>query len=394
MAVSCRLSVLIMVILGTSIHKSNACRFAELLQGHRIEGPHHGRDLLAFVDVNNTGKAEALATSDERLKATVESIDAYVKKAGKINIADLVTPVGQYTDAAVFWNEATLVGKYLPGAIAYTIKSIPDLLEDARQATVTKWENDAAMAHLDPTYLTIFQTLKSVINPTITGLALRLGFHDCGTYDPNAKVKGGANGSIRYEFDWPSNAGLQRFIWPSIWAAKQQLDKTLPTPVSYADLCSIAGAVGVYLTHGPLINVGYGRPDVDGPDPFQGVGSNTNQQRDYPIQQIINEWEFYGFDLETLVVLSGGHAIGFSASTNPQGTISSNSRYFSSRYYRQVILGDAFFGSDRALADNPATLKIVEELAADNLLFYQKFTDAYKNLTWLGVDPSVKRLGL
>jgi hypothetical protein len=77
-----------------------------------------------------------------------------------------------------------------------------------------------------------------------------------------------------------------------------------------------------------------------------------------------------------------------------QGTISSNSRYFSSRYYRQVILGDAFFGSDRALADNPATLKIVEELAADNLLFYQKFTDAYKNLTWLGVDPSVKRLGL
>jgi hypothetical protein len=42
MAVSCRLSVLIMVILGTSIHKSNACRFAELLQGHRIEGglPH------------------------------------------------------------------------------------------------------------------------------------------------------------------------------------------------------------------------------------------------------------------------------------------------------------------------------------------------------------------
>ena len=64
----------------------------------------------------------------------------------------------------------------------------------------------------------------------------------------------------------------------------------LPKPVSYADLCAIAGAVGVYQTHGPLINVGYGRPDVTGPDPFQGVGSNTNQQRDYPIQEIINEW--------------------------------------------------------------------------------------------------------
>ena len=73
-------------------------------------------------------------------------------------------------------------------------------------------------------------------------------------------------------------------------AAKQVLDRTLPNPVSYADLCAIAGAVGVYATKGPLINVGYGRPDATSPDPFQGVGSNTNQQRDYPIQEIINEW--------------------------------------------------------------------------------------------------------
>ena len=75
-----------------------------------------------------------------------------------------------------------------------------------------------------------------------------------------------------------------------VQASKQVLDRMLPSPVSYADLCAIAGAVGVYNTHGPLINVGYGRRDVDGPDPFQGVGSNTNQQRDYPIQEIINEW--------------------------------------------------------------------------------------------------------
>ena len=75
-----------------------------------------------------------------------------------------------------------------------------------------------------------------------------------------------------------------------VQASKQVLDRTLAHPVSYADLCAIAGAVGVYATHGPLMNVGYGRPDVDGPDPFQGVGSNTNQQRDYPIQEIIDEW--------------------------------------------------------------------------------------------------------
>ena len=44
-----------------------------------------------------------------------------------------------------------------------------------------------------------------------------------------------------------------------------------------------------------------------------------------------------------------------------QGTISANSRYFSVQYYRQIILGDAFFGSDKALADNNSTLAIVEQ---------------------------------
>ena len=71
--------------------------------------------------------------------------------------------------------------------------------------------------------------------------------------------------------------------------------------------------------------------------------------------------------------------------------MSSNSRCFNSRYYK--LSSSAMLFSTQ-IANNPATLKIVEKLAADNLLFYQKVTDAYKNLTWLGVDPSVKRLGL
>ena len=77
-----------------------------------------------------------------------------------------------------------------------------------------------------------------------------------------------------------------------------------------------------------------------------------------------------------------------------QGTISANSRYFSVKYYRQIILGDAFFGSDKALADNNGTLAIVEQLAADQDLFYKKFTDHFFKLTWLGVDPNVTRHGL
>ena len=42
------------------------------------------------------------------------------------------------------------------------------------------------------TYSQVFHVLRHAINPTITGLALRLAFHDAGTYDPSStKSKGG-----------------------------------------------------------------------------------------------------------------------------------------------------------------------------------------------------------
>ena len=89
-------------------------------------------------------------------------------------------------------------------------------------------------------------------------------------------------------------------------AVKQALDDALGTPTSYADLMAISGAAAIFNTNGPLINVGYGRPDVDGPDPFQGVGSNTNQQRDYPIQALIDEWGKLPEEPVVLVILSTG----------------------------------------------------------------------------------------
>ena len=60
----------------------------------------------------------------------------------------------------------------------------------------------------------------------------------------------------------------------------------------------------------------------------------------------------------------------------------------------QIIRGDAFFGSDNALADNPATYDLVKAYAADNELWYQKFSAAFFKLTWLGVNASVPQLGL
>ena len=60
----------------------------------------------------------------------------------------------------------------------------------------------------------------------------------------------------------------------------------------------------------------------------------------------------------------------------------------------QVIRGDAFFGSDNGLADNPDTYELVKAYAADNELFLQRFSAAFFKLSWLGVNSSVPQLGL
>ena len=43
----------------------------------------------------------------------------------------------------------------------------------------------------DPTYAMIFSVLNKAINPTITGLALRLAFHDAGTWNAKTRPVGG-----------------------------------------------------------------------------------------------------------------------------------------------------------------------------------------------------------
>ena len=43
----------------------------------------------------------------------------------------------------------------------------------------------------DQTFVTMFKALEANINPTVTGLALRLSFHDAATWNPYSPNKGG-----------------------------------------------------------------------------------------------------------------------------------------------------------------------------------------------------------
>lgn len=111
-------------------------------------GDHHGRELLALHPTNNTGKDEAVHNSLKRYGATAESFAEYVRKHGYVNVQDLITPVGNYTDLEYLWDSAQLVSKYLPGAVHYTIQSIPEMLEAVKKSLELDISNMVEFAHL------------------------------------------------------------------------------------------------------------------------------------------------------------------------------------------------------------------------------------------------------
>ena len=49
---------------------------------------------------------------------------------------------------------------------------------------------------------------------------------------------------------------------------------------------------------------------------------------------------------------------------------------FSNHYYQNILLGNAFFQSDRALGNSAATRPYVVAYAADNAMFFRNFTCA------------------
>ena len=46
-----------------------------------------------------------------------------------------------------------------------------------------------------------------------------------------------ANGSIRFEFDWPSNGGLQRFAFPLVWVSPRACSCPHVTPAPTLSAC-------------------------------------------------------------------------------------------------------------------------------------------------------------
>ena len=51
-------------------------------------------------------------------------------------------------DATVYWDAKTELSRYIPGAIAYSVKSIPAIIRQMEEMAQTKISNDIASANL------------------------------------------------------------------------------------------------------------------------------------------------------------------------------------------------------------------------------------------------------
>ncbi|OAY33793.1 peroxidase 10 [Manihot esculenta] len=134
---------------------------------------------------------------------------------------------------------------------------------------------------------------------------LRLHFHDC--------FVNGCDGSLLLDGENVEKNGLANRNsargFEAIDNIKANLEKACPATVSCADILAIVAREAVYLTGGPFWNVPLGRRD--------GLTSSqnaANQQLPSPFESLENitaKFTSKGLDLKDVVVLSGGHTLGF-----------------------------------------------------------------------------------
>ncbi|XP_078432402.1 ascorbate peroxidase 6 isoform X2 [Wolffia australiana] len=226
--------------------------------------------------------------------------------------------------------------------------------------------------------------LRKVLSKAKAAGALRLAFHDAGTFDMNDNT-GGMNGSIILELDRPENAGLNRSV-KALGKAKSELDKV--QDLSWADLIAAAGSEAVALCGGPFIPVQFGRVDASSPDPEGKLPEETLGAAD--LKKSFSE---KGFTTQELVVLSGAHTLGGKGFGSPV--------IFDNAYYKVLLerpwaaappTGPSSMStmigiqSDHALVEDTECLRWINIYAADQERFFDDFKKAYIKLVNTGAS--------
>ncbi|KAL0450305.1 UNVERIFIED_CONTAM: Peroxidase 10 [Sesamum latifolium] len=240
--------------------------------------------------------------------------------------------------------------------------------------------------------------LSAIVNETrIAASLLRLHFHDCfvDEFSPRFEV---------------------------IDAIKENVEKACPSTVSCTDILTLAARDAVFLTGGPFWPVALGRRDgltanetaanTDLPSPFE------------PLENITAKFVAKGLDLKDMVVLSGGHTIGFAqcftfkprlfnfdgagnpdpildqsllgslrsvcpnqddSDTNLVALDAATSSKFDNSYFRSLVNNSGILQSDQALMADNQTAALVLNYSKFPFLFSRDFAKSMAKMSCIGV---------
>ncbi|KAG6508975.1 hypothetical protein ZIOFF_034358 [Zingiber officinale] len=282
--------------------------------------------------------------------------------------------------------------------------------------------------------LAVTEVVKKAIanDNTVPAALLRLHFHDCFirvlspfSLSPSVPLIGSAEGcfflllqgcdasvllksrgSDKAEKDGPPNESLHAFY--VIDHAKKAVEEMCPGVVSCADILALAARDSVALSGGPTWEVPKGRKD--------GRFSRANETNQLPaptfnFTQLKQSFSQRGLSTKDLVVLSGGHTLGFAHCSSFQNRIhdfdtesdvdptldpsfaarlqeicpaqnrvksagsamDSTSTVFDNTYYKMLLQGQGLFSSDEALLTHPKTAGFVSQFASSQEEFFQAF---------------------
>ncbi|CAI0554115.1 unnamed protein product [Linum tenue] len=132
---------------------------------------------------------------------------------------------------------------------------------------------------------------------------LRLHFHDCfvNGCDGSVLLDGGEKNAL------PNLNSARGF--EVIDSIKSNLEKACPGVVSCTDVLTLAAREAVYLTGGPYWSLAFGRRD--GLTTSETAANEQLPGPFEPLENITQKFAAKGLDTKDVVVLSGGHTLGF-----------------------------------------------------------------------------------
>ncbi|KAK7362675.1 hypothetical protein VNO77_04795 [Canavalia gladiata] len=255
----------------------------------------------------------------------------------------------------------------------------------------------------------------------IAASLLRLHFHDCIVNGCDASVLLDDTPFFTGEKNAPANRNSLRGF-EVIDNIKEQVERLCPWTVSCADILALAAREAVGLVGGPHWPVALGRRDA-----ITTTQMAANQQIPSPLEpldNIIAKFTSKGLDLNDVVVLSGGHTIGFAqcftfkgrlfdfqGSGKPDPVLDSlllsklqtmcpnkdisNSNLapldatstfmFDNEYYRNLVGNSGLLDSDQALIKDPRTASKVYYYSTNRFSFYNDFASSMVKLSSVGV---------